>query len=179
MRIIHKYLHEFNFPFSDFLRKERENILEYYTTVKNSTRDKPLINTPINYYFNDRIKQLIEDYYYITPTIYDIDLNLYIQDNDPSYTSNFHTHIQTSQAISGVFYLDLPKEGGELEFFHEPTIPRENPLRIKPQEDKLYLFPSWIHHKPTSQKDSKPRICINIGYISNTKPMLKNYGISW
>jgi hypothetical protein len=180
MKIIHKYLHEFDFPFSEFLRSEKENIVEWFynNEGQDGTADKNIKNSPVNDFFNNRIKDLIETYYYIIPTIHDIDFNIYIQDNNPSPT-NFHTHIHVPQAISGVMYLDVPLEGGEFEIFHEPHILKENPLRIKPQEDKLYLFPPWLHHRPLPQKDTTPRLCVNIGYLSDSKPMLKNFGIKW
>jgi hypothetical protein len=81
--------------------------------------------------------------------------------------------------ICGVMYLDLPRIGGEIEFIEYPDRGENNPIKIKPQEDKIYLFPSWLYHRPLPHISPITRICINFGYVSNSRPILKNYGIRW
>lgn len=177
MKMLHRYLHEFDFPSSNFLRKNKEDLINYYKSFKSSTStiDVRLNNTPINIEFQDKIKNLIENNYIVLKTQDPLHFNAYIQGNNntPSY---FHNHIHSPMTICGVFYLDVPKEGGEFEIFDLPHTPS---FKIKPQEDKLYIFPSWLYHKPHPQQDEKIRVCINIGYVSNSRPIVKKDGTLW
>ena len=81
--------------------------------------------------------------------------------------------------ICGVMYLDIPEEGGEIEFIHYPDNGEDNAIKIKPQEDKVYLFPSWLYHRPLSHTSNISRLCINFGYVSDSRPILRNIGILW
>jgi hypothetical protein len=179
---IHKYLHEHDFESSAFLRENKSHLIKMHekhiSNLKDGTNDMSLIGTPLNKYFNQKVKNLIEEYYIVEKSSYNAIFNVYIQ--TPKFSANhYHNHIHTPQTICGVMYLDVPQEGGEIEFIHYPNFTPDNPIKIKPQEDKLYLFPSWLYHRPLPSSSSTPRICINIGYITSSRPITKNYGFIW
>jgi hypothetical protein len=185
MKFIHDYIHECDFPSSQFLRENKDNLIRFYKDTINdpkinviNTFDVNLNNTPLSSFFNKPIKNLIEEHYIVKSSPFDIVFNLYVQDNKSS-KGGFHNHIHTPMTICGVMYLDVPKEGGEIEFIHYPFNKESNPIRVKPQEDKLYLFPSWLYHRPLPHTSNITRICINMGYISNSRPLLRNIGKTW
>jgi hypothetical protein len=182
MHPISTHIHEFDFSSSEFLRENKSHLLDLYKKVKSDPNhphnDVALIDTYLNFEFNDRIKELIEKYYIVEPTKYDISFNLYVQNKEKS-VNYWHNHIHSPMTICGVMYLDVPKEGGEIQFMHYPDYGEKNPLIVKPKEDKIYIFPSWLYHKPMPQKSNIERICINFGYISNSRPIVKNWGILW
>jgi hypothetical protein len=180
MRFLNMYLLEFDFPSSKFLRNYKEELLGDFlnNTNANGARDMALIESPICDYFEDKIKHIIEDNFHLNHTKYPVQFNLYAQ-NHENFGSNFHTHSHSPSSICGVFYLDIPQEGGEFEIFHYPYISIDKPFRFKPQEDKLYLFPPWLHHRPLPQKDKEYRICINFNYVGDSRPMLKSLGNIW
>ena len=86
----------------------------------------------------------------------------------------FHDH--PNSVISGVFYIKVPKNSGELIFNNENLI-RFYPLRIKeynkynsqiwkfqPKENTLYLFPSWIKHMVSSNLTNEERISLAFNF---------------
>ena len=179
---IHRYVHEHDFESSVFLRENKNHLIrmhrDYTSNPEYDSNDVSLLQTPLNNYFNQKLKDLIEKYYIVEKSLHDAIFNVYVQ--SPKFSANFyHNHIHTPQTICGVMYLDIPQEGGEIEFIHYPDFTPDNPIRIKPQEDKLYLFPSWLYHKPLPHSSSTPRICINIGYITGSKPITRDYGFIW
>lgn len=178
----YQYIHEYSFPSSNFLRNNKEYLIEIYNNHLNNPQrvssDFNLLNTPLNDHFSQKIKDLIEEYYIVEPSPFDVIFNLYIQ-NDKFSRNVFHNHAHSPMTICGVMYLDIPKEGGEIEFIHYPDFIGKRSIRIKPQEDKIYLFPNWLYHRPLPHTSSITRVCINFGYITNSRPMLKNYGLKW
>ena len=181
INIINKYFHEYDFPYNDYLQKEKDNLVDFYTkNVNKDTYDVGLYQTPINAFFNKKINKIIEKYYIVKKSLYPPALNLYIQSNEPYITDDrYHNHIHHPFAICGVFYTNLPDEGGEFSFYHPPHIPQKSPIIIKPKINKLYLFPPWLYHATLQQQTPTPRISLNIGYISNSKAILKDYNIIW
>ena len=177
----YRYLLEFDFPSSQFLEKHKDSLFQAYVESRKTLykgNDFTLINSPINHYFNQKIKNLIEDNFYLNHTNVDIGLNLYVQDNENN-ASIFHNHSHTPSSICGVFYYNIPKEGGEFEVFDYPNHPIENSIQFKPQEDKIYVFPPWLYHRPLPQKDKTPRLCINFQYIGDSRPIMKKFGFIW
>ena len=85
----------------------------------------------------------------------------------------WHTHVSTS-SINAVYYIDPPKQGGglSLRYLGEETI-------IQPEPNILYIFPYWFEHKPEPQEDEDWRISINIEYMCNLRPIVKETGVMW
>jgi uncharacterized protein (TIGR02466 family) len=89
-----------------------------------------------------------------------------------------HTH--TFSKISGVFYVNVPKNSGDLVFLNDTKI--ENYLNeqdiyeynlnnsssyfITPEINTLYLFPSWLNHyvKPNLSKEKRVSISFNLNF---------------
>ena len=140
--------------------------------------DVVLKNTPLNSYFNSKIRKTIHSIFEVDETNIDIDYNLYTQNNNQTQF-RYHNHIHTQASICGVFYTKIPKVGGEFQVIHSPFFPYERPLTFKPKINKIYFFPSWLYHSPSPQKDKETRICINITYTTHSRPIVKGDGVIW
>ena len=182
VNIIHDYIHEYDFPYHDILKLWKEDLLNFYLHEKKDNPsltdlyippDYPLVNL-----IEPKLNQIVEDNYLIGKPLINPSLRIYVQ-NNVQHTSFYHHHL-TPSTISGVFYIDPPKEGGEISFllkFDNENKPKE--LILKPEKNKLYLFPYWLYHKPQPQKDKEYRICFNWMYGSPIRPFHKITGISW
>jgi len=91
---------------------------------------------------------------------------LYCQNNVHN-NSVAHTHINTS-SINAVTYIDVPNDGGalELDIMGEKTY-------LKPTDDRIYFFPYWVVHRPLPQTDEKWRLCINLEFFDEKRPVRK------
>ena len=175
---IHPFVHEYDFPISDEIAKHEDAIVKQFleeqdTTYKNNQvgynviyRDSTLTET-----IEERLDKVINDNYILSPRIKPIQMNIYVQNNERS-NNLWHQHIFSS-TISGVIYHNLPKDGGGFEFNYQGDL-----YDIKPKENKLYLFPYWLVHRPMPQQDSGYRICINIEYLCQSRPMHKHQ-VDW
>ena len=173
------YIIEEDFECEEFLNRNYLNLIKYSQgKMMEGFLDMGMINTPLNVFFSPKINKVIHDLFIVDNTTSDILFNLYIQQNSLN-KGNYHNHIHLKASICGVFYTKIPKEGGEFSIIHPPTFTYEKPLIIKPQINKIYLFPSWLYHRPLPQKDETPRICININYLSLHRPIVKGYNIMW
>ena len=94
---------------------------------------------------------------------------IYVQ-NNIHYKSEWHNHDRTS-TINAVFYIDPPKDGGELCISYPPVL--GNVVMVKPEVNKIYIFPYWLYHKPMPQKDSHWRISVNLEYHCSPRPIIK------
>lgn len=185
---IHPYILESDFNIPSILKDNVPSLIEGYKSnqEKYYSEERKGYDTPI---FNNEIsnpiisqiteiilKEFITDYNFIMDTGALLgSLRLYIQDNK-FYKSEYHNHISSPGNICSVFYLNIPKEGGELSFssskFKEEII-------IKPRENKIYFFPKWLDHKPLPQEDPTPRLCFNWDYPGNTRPIVKYTKANW
>jgi hypothetical protein len=166
--MIRDYIHEYDFPVHDLFYPYKEDILNQYWDLLPINKD----NTNNFLYQNPKLENIIiplfldilKHNYVVSPLVSPIKLWAYIQNND-NYFSKLHNHINTS-TINATFYIDPPENGGELYFSME-----DEECTIKPQKNKIYLFPYWLHHKPLSQSSSTYRICINLEYKCQSRPM--------
>ena len=87
-------------------------------------------------------------------------------------------HKHPFSKLSGVFYVKIPKNSGDLIFVNETEIPcfidhnnitefnNYNSFKwsIKPEENVLYLFPSWLGHyvNPNLSKEKRISISFNL-----------------
>lgn len=93
-----------------------------------------------------------------------------------NFTSLFHNHYDHT-TITATTYIDpLDKEhGGGLElFFHD----KYRPI-IYPEPDCIYVFPSWVLHRPLPHSIDVPRLCINWGFNCSVRPIHKLTGDRW
>jgi len=77
--------------------------------------------------------------------------------------NNLHTHSQTTNPnkISGVIYLKVPKNSGNI-IFHNPINPSYT-IHFTPKESSILLFPSILAHmvEPNLSKDDRISIAFN------------------
>lgn len=175
------YLLEEDFNCEDFLKQEEESLINYFNTYKDELygfADVPLRDTPINHHFGPYIEKIIKNTFITDEANIELGFNLYVQ-NSQVKESNYHSHVHLAATICGVFYTNLPKKGGNLEFIHPPAYDENDPLVLEPEINKIYLFPSWLYHKPTLHNEGVNRICINISYATYIRPIVKGYGIVW
>jgi|11BtaG_2_1085332.scaffolds.fasta_scaffold19085_3 hypothetical protein len=172
-----------DFPINDLLLPYKGQLInEYYQALKDSDGSgyskrvqiqavldiiKPAWIDIINYHFNP-----------IDTSYPDFEVWLYSQ-NNTNNRSVWHNHPEAE--LNTVFYLDIPKEGGELQMLNvDPSINKFKEEKIKVENNKLYIMPFWWYHRPLSQKDSNERLCFNIQYHSKDRIRLKQRnGKSW
>lgn len=88
-----------------------------------------------------------------------------------------HSHYHGNSLISGVYYLNTPKNSGNIEFiknhlynnmfsesfifnYSKDTLTNTECVRIIPREGLLLLFPSHLQHKVTKNKTNESRYSI-------------------
>ena len=178
----HKYLHEYHFPYHDFLKQYESYVNEIFDKErgeanKKSVQNVPLpLDHPITPFLIPKLIDIVTKNYYVSKPFEILQLGLYKQTHN-DYTSVFHNHA-FNPGITGVFYLNPPLEGegGEIEFLLQNL---DQKLTISPKPNALYLFPSWLYHAPLPQKTTSPRICFNWAYVSKTYPIHKISGDRW
>ena len=99
--------------------------------------------------------------------------------NEYKDTNKFHLHPGAS--ISGVYYIDVPKDGGNIEFMN----PAKNVLSYDWNEveelnsynglyyympsitGRLYLFPSWLEHAVLPNMSHSKRYSLSFNYTTS------------
>ncbi len=103
-------------------------------------------------------------------------INIWFNINEYKDFNMPHTH--PFSKISGVFYVKTPKNSGDVIFMNDTKIENYLPNKkiieynkynssiwsIKPQENLLYLFPSWLNHyvEPNLSKEKRISISFNL-----------------
>ena len=120
-------------------------------------------------------RSIIQRYYLVDKYFQQIYFMAYYQSSSDN-RSIWHSHIDVSTILATI-YINPTKEGegGELELFH----PFEGPMKIQPEKDQIYVFPSWMLHRPLPQTREEPRICLNWGYVSSMRPIHKLTADRW
>lgn len=178
-------VHVYDFNYSQIVERFKDEIIKDYFQIHNpnleplDTNDILLpLTHPLREILAPKIESIIEENFYVGKKLGPTLLRVYVQNNQKS-SSNLHSHHHLFGSIAGVFYYNTPKEGGE--FFYrylENNIIGEE-QKIKIEENKLYLFPMWLPHTALPQKDEINRICFNITYPSNERPIHKETGMRW
>tara|TARA_Y100001963_G_scaffold91111_1_gene125577 strand:- start:75 stop:659 length:585 start_codon:yes stop_codon:yes gene_type:complete len=102
--------------------------------------------------------------------------NAWININSKGGSNSLHYHPGSS--LSGVLWINVPKDSGELEFKNPNTFIEFSTMRaynddltasfnkyesfyLEPKEGYMVLFPSHIHHKVKENMSNKDRISIS------------------
>ena len=181
---VHPYIHEYDFPVHEKLVPYKEEILGNYIQRKEKNPNLSDLHLPKSHplttLLEPKLNRLVKKNYWINKPSSNYGFRTYIQNNE-LYTSYYHNHHKLTSSITGVFYLDPPKEGGELSFLinPDPALGSPKEILIKPIKNKLYLFPYWLYHKPLPQKDENYRVCFNWAYGSHKRPVSKITSVMW
>jgi len=180
---LHKYLHEYDFPYHDYLVKNLDYIDKIYEEGKTDALGNYSANVMFSHnkiwsFLNPKLNEIVSKNYYVSPFFVENDMGIYKQTKNQDHVYPSHNHIHSS-TITGVFYINPPQinEGGEL-ILHVNNV-YNNPISVNPKPNKLYLFPSWIYHHVTPQTSSTLRYSVNWGYNSVLRPIHKITGDLW
>jgi len=179
--LITNFIEVFDFDTSWLKPYKEDMVNQYFKTIDvidgNNT---PYKNNEIEKSLSFRFEKTIKDNFIVTRNIKEIKPWIYVQNN--KHTLNqWHNHIN-SATLNATLYLDPPKDGGELCFIYPDNLQEnieDTYIKIKPEENKLYVFPSWIMHKPLPQKDKKYRVCINLEWYCKQRPISKESFKVW
>ena len=190
VNIINPYIHEYDLDYVDFLNNNLNKLYELYDRgrwekeklkgqtkgITDVTIDSPLI---INY-ITPKLDKIVTDNYYAGNKLRESGLRCYKQ-SSTDYISSLHTHVRIMHSVSAVFYLNIPKIGGEIYFNYLEGISNEGwGIKIKPLLNKVYLFPSWLPHTPLPHKDENvERLSFNWVYCSDVRARHKSTGTIW
>lgn len=86
-----------------------------------------------------------------------------LQNND-FFLAGIHDH-QFDGHISGVYYLNVPPEGGDIVFYDRS---HQQIQRIMPKTNDFFLFSSEMPHQPSYTTDVDWRVSINLNAKSTT-----------
>jgi uncharacterized protein (TIGR02466 family) len=88
-------------------------------------------------------------------------------------------HVHPFSKLSGVFYVKIPNNSGELTFINDYPIEyfinlpsstefngyNSSEWKFKPEENMLYLFPSWLKHYVHPNLSDQERISISFNLV--------------
>ena len=110
------------------------------------------------------------------------DLNIYpwVNINPKGAYNRRHVHMDTSIFLSGVYYVKVPKNSGNIRFY-DPRGPLMHVQRdheyfsdsivcheIEPYEGLLLYFPTWFEHDVTENETDEDRISIAFNVFADT-----------
>lgn len=168
------YLYEIDFPYIHKMEHHKQKIIEIYNKDIDELKKEGFLNVK---YKDENLKKnlkkvfysILHEHFELSPSLKPFEIHCYIQTKN-DFFSVWHNHIHAS-TLAATFYLDIPKVGGEIEFgdhrYGGNTI-------VKPLLNKLYVFPSWMYHRPLPHYDENiTRICVNLDYFCLERPKPK------
>ena len=89
-----------------------------------------------------------------------LEISFWFNRMSPGHSTTLHTHDDGYELISGVYYLDVPEESGDI-LMHLP----EEVLKISPQAGVMLMFPPDLAHEVTENHSQQSRLSMafNIG----------------
>lgn len=165
--IIHNFLHEYDFEVEEVFSPHIKDIIHNFNkNLKRENGNNVIYNNEkLRLIVQSKYYKIIKSYYTTSPPIFPTVLYTYVQ-NSEKYIHYWHNHAYTA-TISAVFYLNIPSKGGSIKFFIDGV-----EHNYYPKPNKILLFPSWLYHIPTPQEDTEERICINIEFACETRPIV-------
>lgn len=92
--------------------------------------------------------------------------------NKKGNSNNRHTHLDTQIFLSGIYYVKVPENSGNVRFYDPrgcliPSMQDHDYFNngyayhfLEPQEDMVVFFPCWLEHDVESNKSNQDRISI-------------------
>ena len=142
------FLHKSHYLYSHFICKRWENIYLQPNLVPSVL---PILSESLAI-----AKNIYEESFIIPHELFGFSFNEYwFNIANPGESTGVHNHKKKSK-VSGVFYLQIPKNSGNLNFKSE----RSEIFELKPKTGKLVLFPSKLNHFVTKNKSDEQRISL-------------------
>jgi uncharacterized protein (TIGR02466 family) len=114
-----------------------------------------------------QIKQEVEPLYSEYGAINASSFKYWINVNEPTHSNVRHRHV--GSLFSGVMYIKVPKNSGNIifhrdnlhiAFFHAITKKNRPVIELTPQENGLLIFPAFLEHEVTPNLSNETRISI-------------------
>ena len=91
----------------------------------------------------------------------DLQCGFWFNDMRPGDITLPHTHNDDDELLSGVYYLQIPENSGELILYHD-----KQAIRIRPAPGKLVLFSATDEHEVSKNLSDESRLSIGINFGS-------------
>tara|TARA_B100000131_G_scaffold268871_1_gene267974 strand:- start:99 stop:650 length:552 start_codon:yes stop_codon:yes gene_type:complete len=133
------------------------------------------------YEFKDQ--EFMDEVANLVPTLKEDDFNSFniyawVNVNGEGHSNNKHSHFTSDILISGVYYVKVPEDSGNIRFYD----PRGELIHktldweyyhnyqyhyIKPKEGQMIFFPCWLEHdvEPNQSNDERVSIAFNVSMI--------------
>tara|TARA_B100000287_G_C20147837_1_gene588927 strand:+ start:24 stop:569 length:546 start_codon:yes stop_codon:yes gene_type:complete len=133
------------------------------------------------YEFKDQ--EFMDEVANLVPTLKEDDFNSFniyawVNVNGEGHSNNKHSHFTSDILISGVYYVKVPEDSGNIRFYD----PRGELIHktldwkyyhnyqyhyIKPKEGQMIFFPCWLEHdvEPNQSNDERVSIAFNVRRI--------------
>lgn len=170
---------ECEFETEDFFKQHSKKIIDCYN--KNISKAEEINVYSVHYppaveELKDKFTKAMNDIFYSdSKKSYELECYAYIQ-TCKKYRSVMHCHAlnKDNPKICSTFYSNMPEEGGEFCFLYEGE-----EVCIKPRVNTLYIFSSFLNHKPMPHKGEETRICINTDFFTTNKSIFKEFDHYW
>ena len=163
---IKNYKEEFNLPWDCSTLSNINSSIKLKSPVLEDIIKKITINYFEAWGFEKKYKLYIKD--------------IWVNISPPNSFQEVHNHIGPFEKhiFSGVFYIDVDKNSGNLNLINPiedkiinllPSSTIHSRITIPPENRKLICFPSWMLHYVGENKTNKPRISVsfNINVVLN------------
>lgn len=174
---MHPYMIVEDFEVSDICHEHELSMIETFINKKIKSNEPGGYNTLYdNAEFTSVIERkfldVVHNVFDVGPAIRPIKTWVYCQNN--IHSKHFwHNHVSTS-TVNAVFYISPPSNGGGLQIQMNDVV-----HTIPVQENKIYLFPYWLDHRPVGQIDDHWRISVNVEYFCRERPIVKKTQQIW
>lgn len=166
MKTIRHHIHK-NLDWA--IKSTNRSILDHFITYENDTTIKRthLFNERYeNIYINEshipeltRLLKNIDSIACTTLNRTDVIHGYWFNYMPPGATTSKHNHDDCDELLSGVYYVHVPADSGDLILYNN-----ESPTRITPQSGDLILFPPDVDHEVTRNNCNEARLSIGINF---------------
>jgi len=131
-------------------------------------------NEDISILMNKEIKKLFNEIEFKFKQQYKSNIklmNFWAQVHKKNESTHLHDHLSVNEAInagkyiSGVYYVQVPKNSGNIIFKYVEHKYIDKTYIVEPEEKDILLFPSSLKHEVTKNISNKERIVISFNYL--------------
>lgn len=77
----------------------------------------------------------------------------------PDDSTTEHTHEEIDELLSGVYYVEVPQDSGDIVLFDDPLT-----IRVQPQSGMFLFFPPTLSHLVETNRSDRQRLSIGINF---------------